>query len=126
MEGVYSLPEIQQRVVPVIKKHGISELYVFGSYARGEASPDSDVDMLIKCPVPLSLFRLEGIRQDLEAAVEKAVDVITVDSLRTQVKGRGEYLDRERELFCKRVERERVKLYEENGFTVSEPYYQVL
>ena len=43
----YSIDEIRQKVIPVAKKYGIKRLSLFGSYARGEADSESDVDFLI-------------------------------------------------------------------------------
>ena len=42
----YSIDEIRQKVVPVAKKYGVKRLSLFGSYARGEADSNSDVDFL--------------------------------------------------------------------------------
>ena len=42
---VYTLEEIAERIAPVARKYNIPKVYVFGSYARGEADPDSDVDL---------------------------------------------------------------------------------
>ena len=44
---VYTLEEISRRVRPVAEKYNLKAVYVFGSYARGEADEDSDVDLLI-------------------------------------------------------------------------------
>ena len=45
-ECVYTLDEIAERIAPVAKKYNIPKVYIFGSYARGEANPDSDVDLI--------------------------------------------------------------------------------
>lgn len=45
--NVFSLEEITNAVKPIIKKYGVKELYLFGSYARGEADEDSDLDFLV-------------------------------------------------------------------------------
>ena len=41
----YTIEEIKVKTIPVAKKHGISRMCLFGSYARGEANDDSDVDL---------------------------------------------------------------------------------
>lgn len=44
---IYTLEEISRRVRPVAEKYKLKAVYVFGSYARGEAREDSDVDLLV-------------------------------------------------------------------------------
>lgn len=56
---------------------------VFGSYARGENKPDSDLDVLIHLDYsyPVSLLKLAGIEQDISDALGVAVDIVTERSL---------------------------------------------
>lgn len=42
---VYTIDEIREKIVPVAKKYNLSAVYLFGSYARGEADEESDVDL---------------------------------------------------------------------------------
>ena len=44
---IYSISEIKDIVSPIAKKYGVENVYLFGSYARGEATPDSDLDLRI-------------------------------------------------------------------------------
>ena len=44
---IYSICEIQQRIAPVTKQYGVKAVFLFGSYARGEAREDSDIDLLV-------------------------------------------------------------------------------
>ena len=46
-EKIYTVDEIREIVIPIAKKHGVAALYLFGSYARGEATAESDVDFLL-------------------------------------------------------------------------------
>ena len=75
---VYSIDEIRQRIEPVAKKYGVSMVWLFGSYARGEATEKSDVDLLIDGGSIRTLFQLSALRLELEDALQKSVDLITV------------------------------------------------
>ena len=44
---VYTVDEIRQIVHPIAERYGLQAVYLFGSYARGTASEDSDIDLLI-------------------------------------------------------------------------------
>ena len=70
---------------PAIKAQGASALYIFGSYARNEASEESDVDVFIeyadKDGKPFNIFDLSRIQLIIEDALDKPVDVLTRDSL---------------------------------------------
>lgn len=45
-EKMFTLEEIKQKSIPIAKKYGIKNLFLFGSYARGEANEESDLDFL--------------------------------------------------------------------------------
>lgn len=75
---VYSIDEIRQRIEPVAKKYGVSMVWLFGSYARGEATETSDVDLLIEGGRIHTLFQLSALRLELEEVLEKPVDLITI------------------------------------------------
>ena len=47
MPMIYSMEEIRSRVSAVAERHGLKAVYLFGSYARGTATADSDIDLLI-------------------------------------------------------------------------------
>ena len=70
--------------------HGIGNLRVFGSVARGEDRPDSDVDLLVDLPPGLSLFGLARAEADLEAILGTRVDLIPAADLKPGVRERAE------------------------------------
>ena len=70
--------------------HGIQNLRVFGSVARGEDRPDSDVDLLADLPPGLSLFGLGRAEADLEAILGARVNLIPADDLKPGVRARVE------------------------------------
>ena len=79
---VYTIDDIQRLIRPVAAKHGVERIYLFGSYARGEATADSDVDICVDAPKIKGLFALGGLYADLEDALNKSLDMITVNSLK--------------------------------------------
>ncbi len=74
---ILSLKEIKDIVVPICKKYGVEKAYLFGSYARKEASNMSDVDLRIEASAIRTLFQLGGFSEDLKEALGKQVDIIT-------------------------------------------------
>ena len=68
--------------------HGASNLRVFGSVARGEDRPDSDVDLLVDIPVSMGLFGLGRLQDDLESALGGIrVDLVPASDLKPEVRG---------------------------------------
>ncbi len=51
-----TVDELKKKILPVAKKHNIEEIYLFGSYARGEATIDSDIDLLLKVSKKATFF----------------------------------------------------------------------
>lgn len=87
--SVYTLEEIAERVAPVAAEYRLPAVYLFGSYARGEADEDSDVDLLVDLTGTqikglfsmVSPWSLGGLYSDLEAALGKRIDLLTVGAL---------------------------------------------
>ncbi|MCR5264862.1 MAG: nucleotidyltransferase domain-containing protein [Clostridiales bacterium] len=80
---IYTIEEIKRRVAPVAEKYNLKAVYLFGSYARGEADDDSDVDLLIDRTgsTVASLFDMGGLFNDMEQSVGKEIDIITTQTL---------------------------------------------
>lgn len=80
-EKLYTLDEIKAIVYPIAERSGIAALYLFGSYARGETTPNSDIDFLVDRGSLVDLLELGGLVSDLENAFDKKVDVLTIQML---------------------------------------------
>ena len=79
---VYTIEQLQERIVPVAEKYGLRSVWVYGSYARNEATDDSDVDFLIdKTGSSVRGWIIGGVYEDLCDSVGKKVDLLTVGSL---------------------------------------------
>lgn len=75
-------------IVGLAAGRGAYNVRVFGSVARGENDPDSDVDFLVDLEAGRSLSDLGGLLMDLEAALGAKVDVVTEKGLRPRVRER--------------------------------------
>lgn len=80
-DKIYTIDEIKKIVSPIAKAHGIKRIYLFGSYARGEATPTSDIDFRIDKGNIKGLFALGSLYADLEEAINVPIDLLTTESL---------------------------------------------
>lgn len=69
-----------------LKCFGVKSLALFGSVARNEAKPDSDVDLLVDFSHPVDLFEFVRLQQYLEEMLGRAVDLGTLDCLKPQLR----------------------------------------
>ncbi|MBE6493799.1 MAG: nucleotidyltransferase [Methanosphaera stadtmanae] len=74
---VYTIEEIKQKAIPLAKKYGVESMSLFGSYARGEARDDSDLDFLINRGNIKGLLDYMGFVEDLEEIFNCHVDVVS-------------------------------------------------
>lgn len=73
---VLSIGQVKEIVEPIAKMYGLSAVYLFGSYARGEATVNSDFDFYIKRGNLRGMFQLAGLMNDLEEALNSSVDIV--------------------------------------------------
>ena len=78
----------RQEILAIAARHGVRNIRVFGSVARGEASPDSDVDILVEMESGTSLMDHVTLMQDLEDLLERKVDVVSERALHWYIKDR--------------------------------------
>jgi predicted nucleotidyltransferase/DNA-binding XRE family transcriptional regulator len=77
-------------LVAAAAAHGVTNLRVFGSVARGEDRPDSDVDLLVDLPPDIGLFGLGQVRAELEAILGTKIDLVSASDLKPAVRARAE------------------------------------
>ena len=78
----------RERLVAAARRNGVREVRVFGSAARGEDSPDSDVDLLVDLGPERTLLDLIAFQQDASDILGVPVDVATPGILRDRVRER--------------------------------------
>ncbi len=75
------LEEIRRKILPILRKHGVTKASVFGSWARGESKEGSDLDILVELPEGKSLLDLARLKIELEERLGIRVDVLTYNSI---------------------------------------------
>lgn len=98
---IYSLDEIRGKIIPIAKKHNLSKVYLFGSYARNEADDESDVDLAIVDDSD----NFYSVYLDYQEAFDENVDVLSESMLLHPKTNIGELVKRN---FLK----DRILLYE--------------
>ncbi|MCM1097830.1 MAG: nucleotidyltransferase domain-containing protein [Ruminococcus flavefaciens] len=98
MEHLLDISEIKKAVSTLGSQYGAERIYLFGSYARGDAAENSDVDLRIDRG-SIRGWALGGLLADLEELLQKKVDLLTTGSLQ--------------EDFLNSIKNEEVLLYEQ-------------
>lgn len=83
-----TIKEIENKILPVLRKYHVRRASLFGSVVRGEITEESDIDLLVELPETASLLDLAGLKIDIEELLGRNVDVLTYDSLHPLLKSR--------------------------------------
>lgn len=73
-------------VLAVAAAYGVTDVRIFGSVARGDEGPESDIDLLVHLPEGAGLFLLGRFRQELQDLIGVPVDVVPDDGLKARVR----------------------------------------
>ena len=96
---IYTIEEIKHIAIPIVREYGIVKLTIFGSYARGEANENSDLDFIMDTGGLIGMIQYHAIIRRLEEEFGRHVDLITTGCS-----------DRE---FLSRIQNEEVLIYEQ-------------
>ena len=80
MQELRSISEIRAIVSPLAERYGADRIFLFGSYARGDANPDSDVDLRIDKGMIRGL-QFAGLLGDLQDALGTSVDLVSTNGM---------------------------------------------
>jgi predicted nucleotidyltransferase len=78
----------RDEILRIAARRGARNLRIFGSVARGNATPESDIDFLVDMEAGRSLFDLGGLLSDLQQLLGRPVDVVTEAGLRQRIRAR--------------------------------------
>ena len=76
----FTVQELKNIITPIAQAHGVKSVSLFGSYSKGHANADSDVDLKIEKGQLRTLFQICGFRLAVEDALQCPVDLVTSES----------------------------------------------
>ena len=94
-----SIEDIRAAVARTAPRYDVGEVYLYGSYARGEQTADSDIDLRLLCGETLSFSQLLDMQEELEEDLGIPLDIATASP------------DQMRPSFYERIQRDEVLLY---------------
>ncbi len=111
---IYTFEEIRAITKPIFKKYKIKKAYLFGSYAREEAKPNSDIDiMIIKEESEIyTLLNLVEFEEELEKALNKKIDVIIEETYTQEITNENKYGKLAKKIFYEEIQKDRRILYD--------------
>ena len=80
-DTVFTIENIIALVKPLAEKYQVQQIYLFGSYARGEADTDSDLDFLVYGGENFKLTRIFSLAEELREVLNKKVDVFEIHEI---------------------------------------------
>ncbi len=111
-EKVYTIEEIKEMIYDILKKYGIEKAYIFGSYARGEANKQSDIDIMIKKGNLKTLLQLSVLAYEIEQILKKQIDIVIEETYTDDIKYDSETIKLAKSIFYNKVKKERLNIYE--------------
>jgi predicted nucleotidyltransferase len=81
-----SVEEIKNKIRPTLKKYKVKKAGIFGSVVRGEAKPDSDIDILVEIEDRISLLDFVGLKLELEEVLGRKVDLGEFSTIKPIIK----------------------------------------
>lgn len=82
----HEIERLKEKLIPVLRKNKIRKAGIFGSYARGEQKKESDVDILVELAEEVSLFGFIDLKQALEKAIRRKVDLVEYECIRKEIR----------------------------------------
>ena len=103
MQDIYDIREIQRKLNPIFDQAPVYRAILFGSYAKGEATEQSDVDLVLDSRGELRGLQFYGVLEDVVNALDKNIDMFEISEIRPNSP------------IMEDIERQGVVLYERKG-----------
>lgn len=82
------IDKIKEKILPILQNYGVRKVALFGSYVRGQMRKNSDIDILVDIQADISLLDFIGLKQKIEEALRRKVDLVEYDTLKPILKER--------------------------------------
>lgn len=82
------ISKIEQKILPILQEYEVTKAGLFGSCSRGEMEEDSDIDILVEIKKDISLLGFIELKQKIEEALDKKVDLVEYSTLKPLLKDR--------------------------------------
>jgi predicted nucleotidyltransferase len=83
---MHEFESYQQLIVPVLKRYLIKRAAIFGSFAKGKANSESDVDLLIGPEKGFTIFNLLKLEEEITALTNRKVDLVEYNALKPSIR----------------------------------------
>ena len=83
-----NVEKIKRKILPILQDYRVKRAALFGSSARGEMQEDSDIDILVDIKADISLLDFVGLKQKIEEALGRKVDLVEYDTLKPLLRER--------------------------------------
>lgn len=76
------IDKIKHKILPILQDYKVKRVALFGSYVRGDMRKNSDIDILVDIKADISLLDFVGLKEKIESALGRRVDLIEYDTLK--------------------------------------------
>ena len=104
-ERILTIEKITDLVKPIAEKYHVDEIFLFGSYARGEADEKSDLDFLVYGGENFKLTMVFALAEDLREALQKNVDVFEIHEINADSEFYSSIMKERLPVFIKQLEK---------------------
>lgn len=88
MKNKAHIERIKEKILPVLKENKVTKAGIFGSYARGEQTKKSDIDILVEVDNEVSLLGIIRLKNLLEKVLKKKIDLVEYELIRKELRNR--------------------------------------
>ena len=83
-----SFEKYKKEITKILRTYHIQQAALFGSFARGEQTKKSDIDLLIRTNGKMTMFQLFQMEEDIEKAISRKVDIVEYEAIKPSLKNR--------------------------------------